>query len=79
MKNMNNERTKVAGEILGHLKALSAVFLELQRVETETAVAAGCTLGDAAMGAQQYAHVSTEYNTQLETWQRHFNLIGITS
>lgn len=75
---MNNERTKVASEILGHLKALSAAFLELQRVETETAVAAGCALGDAAMGAQQYAHVSTEYNTQLETWQRHFNLIGIT-
>lgn len=78
MKNMNNERMKVASEILGHLKELSATFLELQRVETETAVAAGCALGDAAMGAQQYAHVSTEYSTQLETWQRHFNLIGIT-
>jgi hypothetical protein len=79
MENMKSERTKVASEILGHLKALSAAFLELQRVETETAVAAGYALGDAVTGAQQYAHVSTEYNTQLETWQRHFNLIGITS
>ena len=77
MKNMNNERTKVASEILGHLKALSAAFLELQRVETETAVAAYCTLGDAVTGAQQFAQVARDYETQFQTWENTFPLHGI--
>lgn len=75
---MMNERKKVANEILGHLKALSACFLELQRVETETAVAAGGALGDAATGAQHYSQVARDYETQFQTWQHHLRLIGIT-
>jgi len=46
-------------------------------VETENAVAACCALGDAVTGAQQFAQVARDYETQFQTWENTFPLHGI--
>lgn len=74
---MGNERTKVANEILEHLKMLSACFLELQRVERDVSVKSGTPDFAAGIGSQHFATVSREYSDKAVEWQRCFAVMGI--
>lgn len=74
---MSNERTKVANEILGHLKGLSAAFLELQRVEVAAGMAAGTSEMACRLGALQFDANVMDFESQRDTWQKTFESMGI--